>query len=148
MMEAADEGLLALVNSPKAHWSQLASANTLERRNKELKRRSREISIVPNDAAVVRLPGTLMAEQSDEWQVTRGFKAVGALRLGIHQKIQNELQLIPGERNVSARVTATPRFPSATPPDTCLRRTCGVPLASRGFECRTHVQGARSITGN
>jgi transposase-like protein len=54
--------------------------------NKELKRRSRVIGIFPNDAAIVRLLGTLMAEQTDEWQATRRYMAVDTLARVINRK--------------------------------------------------------------
>ena len=64
---------------PKEHWPQLASTNSLERLNKEIKRRSRVVGIFPNDAAIVRLIGTLLAEQTDEWQVTRRYMSQESL---------------------------------------------------------------------
>lgn len=64
---------------PKEHWPQLASTNSLERLNKEIKRRSRVVGIFPNNAAIVRLVGALLAEQTDEWQVTRRYMTQEAL---------------------------------------------------------------------
>ncbi len=96
LMDAAEEDVLAFMHFPKEHWPQLASTNTLERLNKELKRRSRVIGIFPNDAAIVRLLGTLMAEQTDEWQVTRRYMAVDTLARVINRKHQ-EPQLLEGE---------------------------------------------------
>ena len=78
-MDEAEEDVLAFMHFPKEHWPQLASTNTLERLNKEVKRRSRVIGIFPNDAAIVRLLGTLMAEQTDEWQVTRRYMSMDTL---------------------------------------------------------------------
>lgn len=96
LMDQAEEDVLAFMHFPKEHWPQLASTNTLERLNKELKRRSRVIGIFPNDAAIIRLLGTLMAEQTDEWQVTRRYMAVDTLARVINRKHQ-EAQLLEGE---------------------------------------------------
>jgi putative transposase len=73
LMDEAEEDVLAFMAYPREHWPQLASTNTLERVMKEIKRRSNVVGIFPNDAAIMRLVGTLLIEQSDEWQVTRRY---------------------------------------------------------------------------
>ena len=79
LMAAAEDDVLAFMSFPKEHWPQLASTNPLERLNKEIKRRLRVIGIFPNNAAIVRLVGTLLAEQTDEWQVTRRYMSQESL---------------------------------------------------------------------
>jgi putative transposase len=79
LMDGAEDDVLAFMGLPKEHWPQLASTNPLERLNKEIKRRSRVIGIFPNNAAIVRLVGTLLAEQTDEWQVTRRYMSQESL---------------------------------------------------------------------
>ena len=82
LMDNAEDDVLAFMDFPKEHWPQLASTNTLERLNKEIKRRSRVVGIFPNDASIMRLAGALLAEQMDEWQVGRRYmslEAVGAV---------------------------------------------------------------------
>jgi putative transposase len=73
LLEAAEEDLLAFYRFPQAHWSKLRSTNNIERVNKEIARRSDVVGIFPNDRSVVRLTGSLLIEQNDEWLLTRGY---------------------------------------------------------------------------
>jgi transposase-like protein len=55
----------------REHWTKLRSTNPLERVNREIGRRTDVVGIFPNDAALIRLAGSLLVEQNDESLVSR-----------------------------------------------------------------------------
>ena len=71
VMDAARDDVLAFLHFPQEHWRKIWSTNPLERLNKEIKRRTNAVGIFPNDAAIVRLVGSQLLEQQEEWQLER-----------------------------------------------------------------------------
>jgi transposase-like protein len=72
LMDSAEHDVLAFMAFPQAHRAKLHSTNPIERLNGEIKRRTNVVGIFPNEAAITRLIGALIMEQSEEWVVQRG----------------------------------------------------------------------------
>jgi putative transposase len=73
LLTDAEPDLLAHFAFPEPHRRQLRSTNPLERLNREIKRRTAVVGIIPNRVSVIRLVGMLLAEQGDEWQDGRRY---------------------------------------------------------------------------
>ena len=60
---------------PLDHRRSIRTTNTLERINKEIRRRTRVVGVFPNDASCLRLISARLMEISEEWQIGKRYCA-------------------------------------------------------------------------
>jgi putative transposase len=77
---SSEADVLAFMSFPKAHHKQIYSTNPLERLNVEIKRRTDVVGTFLNEAAITRLVGALLLEQSDEWSLQRRYMQLEGLQ--------------------------------------------------------------------
>jgi transposase-like protein len=70
--ENVPEGL-TVFDFPPEHRRRLRTNNPLERLNREVKRRTRVVSIFPNEASLLRLATAVLMETDDEWQTEKRY---------------------------------------------------------------------------
>ena len=75
-LETSIPECLTVFAFPEPQRRRLRTANGLERLNREIKRRTRVVSIFPNEAACLRLITALLMETSDEWETGKTYLIV------------------------------------------------------------------------
>jgi putative transposase len=72
MEENLAEGF-TVFDFPLEHRRAIRTTNSLERINKEIRRRTRVVGVFPNEAACLRLVSALLMETSEEWQIGKKY---------------------------------------------------------------------------
>ncbi|MCP4270149.1 MAG: IS256 family transposase [Candidatus Brocadiaceae bacterium] len=72
MEENIPEGL-TVFSLPQCRRKKLRTSNGIERLNREIKKRTKVVSIFPNDASLERLATAILIEISEEWETGRKY---------------------------------------------------------------------------
>ena len=67
LLEEAESDALCYLSFPKKHWVKIRTNNVQERMNREIKRRTKVVSVFPSTASAMRLVGAFLAELDEEW---------------------------------------------------------------------------------
>lgn len=80
LAEWAEENIpegLTVFELPVAHQKRMRTTNSIERLNKEIKRRTRVATLFPNEASLLRLVSAVLAEISEEWETGMTYISMG-----------------------------------------------------------------------
>jgi transposase-like protein len=73
VLEQGLESALTVMQLPERYWQRLRTTNMAERTNAEIRRRERVVRIFPNEEAAVRLIGSLLMDQHEQWLTGRRY---------------------------------------------------------------------------
>ena len=70
---------LTVFDFPTGHWRRIRTSNVMERLSQEIKRRTRVISLFPNEDSCLRLVSALLMERSEDWETGRIYLNLDAV---------------------------------------------------------------------
>lgn len=110
-MDDSEDDVLAYMGFPPQHRTKLHSVNTLERLNKEVKRRADVVGIFPSEASIIRLIGAVLLETNDKWQLQHRYTGVEAMGDMLNSPSTNETLHLPAKAHEPWPPPAHQHFP-------------------------------------
>lgn len=89
---------MTFTSFPKTIWQQIWSNNPNERLNREIRRRTDVVGVVPDRASAIRLIGAVPAERHDEWTESRRY-------IGLEILAKSRITAIEGEHQKTPKTT-------------------------------------------
>lgn len=81
VLEDTGEDMLAFMHFPSVHWRKIHSTNLVERLNREIKRRTRVVSIFPTETSLTHLVGGVLERYYLTWAGERYMSAESMLQI-------------------------------------------------------------------
>jgi transposase-like protein len=100
-LDTARADVLAFTSFPEEVWRQIWSNNPSERLNREIHPRTDVVGIFPDRDALIRLVGTVLAEQHEE-------RAEGRRYLGPDVLTRAQIRLVPDPQTSTEEATSSP----------------------------------------
>ena len=94
-MDESEHDVLAYMDFPIQHRTRLHSTNSLERLNKEVKRRADVVGIFPGEPSIVRLIGAVLMEINDDWVVQNRYMQIEGMAELAAMSARNDVIAIP-----------------------------------------------------
>jgi transposase-like protein len=69
----AEDDVLVYKTFPERHQRSIHSTNPLERLNREIRRRTNVVGVFPDRPSILRLAGSLLLEQDEDWRAGRRY---------------------------------------------------------------------------
>jgi transposase-like protein len=73
MLLDAEDDILVYKTFPERHQRSIHSTNPLERLNREIRRRTNVVGVFPDRPSILRLTGSLLLEQDEDWRAGRRY---------------------------------------------------------------------------
>jgi putative transposase len=120
-MDACEHDVLAGMDFPARHRAKLHSTNSLERLNKEVKRRADVVGrtgpcarLLPNEEAIARLIGAVLLEINDDWVIQSRYMQIEGMAELAAMPDKNDVFAIPPKAACPMATSAQQRIYTTT----------------------------------